>query len=343
LVRQPWSLDDDVLLSPQRFDSLHRFWLVLVLLGTIAAAVWYGWTWRESGRLPGGGSWPGLAFGTLAGLICLFEAALVVRKTSLFRTRRTLLGIPVGTARQWMAAHIWLGLAAVPLVVMHAGWSFGGTLSWLLAWTFIIVIVSGVVGLVLQNVLPRMMTEAVPEETIYSQIDELGRQFATDAVRLAELYGGPAPQGLWADLERHDLKEMAAAEGEVVAGAPRRVGTMVPRARQPQVEQTPAARSPELHRALEEGVVEFLRTGRNPRLTTAQKIEWYFEDLARRVRPEARPAVEQIRTLCQRRRQLNVQRKFHFWLHSWLSIHLPLSVALLWLLVAHVIGALAYS
>jgi len=336
-------LDDDVLLSRNRFDWLHRTWLVLVLLGTAAAAIWYAWTWRESGRLPGGGSWPGLVFGTLAGLICLFEAALVVRKTSLFRTRRAILGIPVGTARQWMAAHIWLGLLAVPLVAMHAGWSFGGTLSWLLAWTFIIVITSGVVGLVLQNVLPRMLTEAVPEETIYSQINELGRQFAADAVRLAELYGGPASSGKWAELERHDPKEVAAAAGEVVSGAPRHVGTMVPRARQPQVELPPSSRSPELHRALEEGIVEFLRTGRSVRFTTAQQIDWYFEDLERRVRPDARPAVAQIRSLCQRRRQLNVQRKFHFWLHSWLSIHLPLSVALIWLLVAHVIGALAYS
>jgi hypothetical protein len=332
-----------VLLTRKGIDSLHRTWLVLVLLGTLAAALWYGWTWRENGRLPGGGSLPGLLFGSLAGLICLFEAALVVRKTSLFRTRRTVLGIPLGTARQWMAAHIWLGIWTVPLVAMHAGFAFGGRLSWLLAWSFIIVITSGVVGLVLQNILPRMLTEAVPEESIYSQIDELGRQFAVDAVRLAELYGGPARPGQWDGLERQSDKAAAAAEGEVVAGAPRSVGTLVRRARQPDITLAPASRSPELHRALEEGVVDFLRTGRSQRLTTAQKIDWYFEDLAQRVRPEARPAVEQIRALCQRRRQLNVQRTFHFWLHSWLSIHLPLSVVLIWLLVAHVIGALAYS
>jgi len=330
-----------VLLSRNRFDALHRTWLILVLVGTVAAAMWYYVAWRTSNRLPGGGSWPGLVFGTLAGLICLFETALVVRKTSLFRTRRAILGMPVGTARQWMAAHIWLGLLAVPLVAMHAGFGFGGTLSWLLAWLFILVIVSGVVGLVLQNVLPRLMTDAVPEETIDSQIDELGRQFAADTVRLAELYGGPATTGKWADLTRHEKE--GAAERHAVAGAVRQVGTMVSRSRQPQVEVPPSGRSPELHRALEEGIVEFLRTGRSARFTSAEQIDWYFEDLERRVQPEARPAVEQMRTLCQRRRQLNVQRRFHFWLHSWLSIHLPLSAALLWLLVAHVIAALVYS
>jgi hypothetical protein len=333
-----------VLLSRKGFDSLHRGWLAVVLLGTIGAAVWYGWTWHTSGRLPGGGSWPGLTFGILAGLICLFEFALVVRKTSLLRTRRTVLGIPVGTARQWMAAHIWLGLLAVPLAAMHAGWSFGGTLSWLLAWSFIVVVASGVLGLILQNVLPRLLTESVPEETIYSQIDELGRQYAIDAVRLAELYGGPAEAGRWDFLERRSHKFAAdRPDDQDVIGAPRSVGTLVPRSRHAEVDLPPSSRSPELHRALEEHIVDYLRTGHSRRLATAQQIDWYFEDLARRVRPEARPAVDEMRQLCQRRRQLNLQRTFHFWLHSWLSIHLPLSVALIWLLVAHVIGALVYS
>lgn len=332
-----------MLLTRQGFDWLHRTWLVLVLLSTIAAALWYGWTWRQNGRLPGGGSLPSLTFGTLAGLICLFETALVLRKTSLFRTRRTILGIPLGTARHWMAAHIWLGLVAAPLVVMHAGFSFGGTLSWLLAWSFILVIASGIVGLVLQNVLPRLLTETVPEESIYSQIDELGRQFAVDAVRLVELYGGPAAPGQWDYLERRSEKERAAASGDVVAGAPRSVGTLVQRARHAQFETAPASGSPELHRALEECVIDYLLAGRSKRLTSGQRIDWYFEDLARRVRPEARPAIDELCSLCQRRRQLNVQQTFHFWLHSWLSIHLPLSVALIWLLAAHVVGALVYS
>jgi hypothetical protein len=335
-----------VLLSRSRFDSLHRAWLLIVLLATSAAALWYVWVWRESERLPGGGSWPGLTMGVVAGLICFFEFGLVLRKTSMFRTRRNILGISVGTARQWLAAHIWLGLLAVPLVAMHAGGSFGGTLSWLLAWSFIVVIASGVIGLVLQNILPRLMTELVPEETVYSQIDELGRQFAVDAVRAAELYGGPAAERRWDYLQRASLTTgEKTEEGGRISGAPRSVGTMVPRARQPEVALPAGAQSPELHRALEEGVVEFLLTGRqrSGRFDTSQKTEWYFEDLAHRVRPEARPAVEQLRGLCQRRRQLNLQRTIHFWLHSWLSIHLPLSAAMIWLLVAHILGAVVYS
>lgn len=333
-----------MLLDRKHFTLLHRNWLAVVILATIVCAAWFGWTWATSGRMPGGGSWPGLSFGIAAALICLFEAALVVRKTSWFRARRTVLGIPLGTARTWMAAHIWLGLLAVPLVAMHAGFRFGGTLSWLLAWVFIVVIVSGVFGLVLQNVLPRLLTEAVPDETIYSQIDVVGSQLAADAARLARLYGGPSPEE-WVELDQPTASRPPPSAGAVIAGAPRRVGTIVERSRHPEVDLPRGADSPDLHRAVKQEVAEFLRTGRSPtgKLGSAQQIQWFFDDLRRRVRPEARSAVDQIEGLCHRRRQFNLQAWIHFWLHGWLSIHLPLSVALIWLLAAHIVGAIAYN
>lgn len=313
----------------------------------LAAMGWYGVEWTRNDRAPGGGSLSGLAFGIAAGLICVFEMALVLRKTSWFRTRRRLLGlIPLGTARTWMAAHIWLGLLAVPLVFMHSGFRWGGPMSSVLAGLFAIVIVSGVCGLVLQNLLPRIITEGVPEESIYSQIDELGRQFAVDAVRLAQKYGGPGPPGMWDEFERAEFERETARFGHAtVVGAPRRVGTMAARTTHADETLQRSVAAPELHHALHEHVVTFLRTGRSQTLhfTNEQRIAWYFDDLRRRVLPEVVPAVDQIERLCHRRRQLNRQARLHVWLHGWLSIHLPLSVAFMWLLVAHVIGALVYS
>ena len=335
-----------MLLDRKHFTPLHRKWLAAVICSAALCGLWFGAAWWLGGGPPGGGSWPGLTFGIAAGLICLFEFALLIRKTSWFRTRRTLFGFSLGNAQAWMAAHIWLGLLAVPLVALHAGLRFGGTLSWLLAWLFIVVILSGVFGLVMQNILPRLMTDAVADETIYSQIDVVGGQFAADAVRLARLYGGAGPQDAWTELE-----EASSAFGsggkvvsKVVTGAPRRVGTIVVRSPHPAVDLTRGADSPELHRCLSD-VVPFLSTGKSPtgKLGSAQQTEWYFDDLRRRVRPEARPAVDQIESLCQRRRQLNTQRRIHFWLHGWLAIHLPLSVALLWLLAAHILGAIVYN
>lgn len=328
------------------FGRLHGPWMFVALAATAASMAAYAWEWPAGETPPGGGSWTGLACGSLAGLLCLFEFALVVRKTRWFRTRRRILGIPLGTARAWMAAHIWLGLLTIPLVVLHTGFRFGGPLASLLAWSFILVISSGVVGLVLQNVLPRLLTESVPEETIDSQIDAVGKQFAADAVRLAQRYGGPGPQGMWDAFESAQSESKNVRFGDaLVVGAPRRVGTLVAATSHGELEHQLGADAPELHDALHRHIVGFLETGRSDssHFSTSRRIQWYFDDLRRRVLADVAPAVEQIESLCQQRRQLNRQRSFHFWLHSWLSIHLPLSVALLWLLAAHVVGALVYS
>ena len=66
--------------------------------------------------------------GILAAVIFLFELALVAKKTKPFRTARWL-----GSAQTWMKAHIWLGLLTVPLVLLHSGGQFGGTLTTLLS------------------------------------------------------------------------------------------------------------------------------------------------------------------------------------------------------------------
>ena len=75
-----------------------------------------------------------------------------------------------------MRAHIWLGLWAVPLIVLHSGLQLGGRLSIVLMVLFIVVIISGIFGLLLQQVLPRVMLRRVPAETIYSQIDHVAEQ-----------------------------------------------------------------------------------------------------------------------------------------------------------------------
>ena len=52
------------------------------------------------------------------------------------------------------------------------------------------------------------------------------------------------------------------------------------------------------------------------------------------------PVLDELADCCERRRQFELQRKIHRWLHWWLMIHVPVSVGLLVLLVAHVVMAL---
>ena len=79
----------------------------------------------------------------------------------------------VGRTQTWMKAHIWLGLLSLPVLVFHSGFRWGGLLSAILMLLFLIVIVSGVVGLALQNYLPKKMLVDIPAETIHSQIPRI--------------------------------------------------------------------------------------------------------------------------------------------------------------------------
>jgi hypothetical protein len=299
----------------------------------IAVAATAGVGWR-SGRWPGGGSVTGLILGSLAALIFVFEVALVAKKSRRFRTARWLL-----SAQTWMKAHIWLGLFTVPLVVLHSGGRLGGTLTTVFVVVFAVVIVSGVWGLVLQNLLPKLLLEAAPAETIYSQIDLVGQQYATEARRLVLLACG--------DGERSRESELvaASARGAHVRGAARQVGLQVQRSPHPASELPRVTPSPAIQLALANEIDPYLLTGATPSesLGSRQKNEWYFNDLRLRVAPELRALVDQLDELCERRRQLNLQRRLHFWLHNWMWIHLPLSIALLILLVAHVIFALRFG
>jgi len=288
-----------------------------------------GW---KLGHWPGGGSWPGLVLGAAAGAIFLFEAALGLKKTRFFRTARWTL-----SAQTWMKAHIWLGLLTVPLVVLHSGGRLGGTLTTLLVAAFSMVIASGLWGLALQNLLPRMLLEAAPAETIYSQIENVGRQYATEARRIVvATCGGDA-----------DLSEPATgpAPERAIRGAERVVGLQIKRSPNAAGAGQKAIDSPAIRAALNEAIDPFLADGisRHGLLGSRQRNQWFFDDLRLRTPPELRELVGQLEELCERRRQLNVQRGLHFWLHNWLWLHLPLSLSLLLLLAAHVVWALRFG
>src|SRR5262249_20782090 len=51
---------------------------------------------------------------------------------------------------------------------------------------------------------------------------------------------------------------------------------------------------------------------------------------------------DDLEAICEERRQLRVQARLHYWLHAWLLVHAPLSVALLLLSAVHAVLALRY-
>ena len=322
-----------MLFDRKNFVLLHLAWMLGTLAAAIGGTLWYCSYVRAGSPLPGGGSIPGLTLGVLAGIIILFEFALWPRKTSLFRTARWL-----GKTQTWMKAHIWLGLLAVPLVVLHSGVAFGGTYTSILMCLFLIVVGSGVFGLAMQNVLPRLLLARVPEETVASQIDEVSRQLAEDARRLV------------VDCCEEAEAELALASHESIqtrqrVGVARRVGTVVPRSLDPELERPTRIRAPQLTLALQQEIEPYLRTGcrAGGLFAPSAKTRLYFDDLRQKSPVAVHPAIDRIEALCGRRGELALQARLHFWLQAWLLVHLPLSILLVVLLAGHVYLALRFG
>src|SRR5690242_14820656 len=92
----------------------------------------------------------------------------------------------LGRAQAWMRGHLWLGLLALPMLLFHGGFHFGGTLTRVSMWLLIITVASGVFGAALQHHIPQMMTSDVPLETIYDEIGHVRSLLREEADRAVE-------------------------------------------------------------------------------------------------------------------------------------------------------------
>jgi hypothetical protein len=321
-------------------DELPRHvpWIVGCLVVAALSAVWYFAALVGSGSWdvrPSGGSVPGFTFGIVGGLICLFEFLLWPRKKK--RAWR------LGRVQVWMRAHVWLGLLAVPILVLHSGFRWGGTLSTVLMALFLLVIASGVWGLVVQQFLPSRMFEDVPAETIYSQIDHVLFQVSREADRLVLATCGPE-EGTSPTTpdEREDMAEVGTAH--LVVGAMRTAGRV-----QGMVLETRSATpfvpdSDYLRSFYRETIKPYLKgeSDTGAPLRIGSRAATVFQETRTRLPAAAHPALASLESMCEQRRQLDEQARIQFWLHNWLWVHLPLSVALIVLMFVHVFYAIKY-
>jgi hypothetical protein len=310
----------------------HRRWFLFLVVASVAALLGYALEGYLSGLWPGGSSISGFTYGVIGGLIILFEMLLWVRKK--FRVVR------VGRATLWMKAHIWLGLLCVPLLVLHSGFRFWNlALSGILMGILFVVIASGVWGLSLQQILPTVMLEELPAETIRSQIDRVLGQLLAEARRLVRLTCGQSGSQTVGD-----VGTVADDQTYLVIGAVRAVGRVQGKVLQTRTQAMMVLDSEPLLIFFEQQVVPFFEAkhpSRSP-LGSTKRATSMFRELKSFVPEEAHGVVDTIEGLCDQRRQLARQIRLHAWLHVWLCVHLPVSVALLVLMIVHVFYAMKY-
>ena len=307
-------------------DTGHRRWvlafLVLSALGGIAFVAYA----RTAIHGPRGGTWPGLVYGSIGLALILFAAALGVRrKVPTWR---------IGRASTWMKGHLWLGLLSYVLVLLHSGFKLGDGLTLVLMVLFTVVLVSGIYGVILQQFLPRMMLLRVPLETVYEQIDAVVAQLRAEADEIVGAVAGPLPV----------VEESPHARRWRDRGI-RFLATRGPAAAPP----SPAAPPPAPEgAALRESYLSMIRPylgsppPRDGRLATEATATEIFQHLRLAMPPLLHSRLRELEVICDERRQLAQQKRLHHWLHGWLLLHVPLSMALLLLAIAHAVMSLRY-
>jgi hypothetical protein len=295
-------------------DQTHRSW-ALASAGcfTLAAAGYFSVV-TIADRAWSGGSPIGLVYGVIGFGMMVFAGLLSVRKK--FPIWR------IGRAQSWMRGHLWLGLLSLAVILFHAGFAFGGSLTRVMMWLFIIVVVSGVAGAALQHVLPRLMFERLPMETIYEEIPHVRAQLISESETIVATACGA-------------LTVLSAPAAERASSdSTARLASVV------RIEADQSAPLREFY--LSEMAAFVANPDDEHPLANRHHSDQAFARLRMLLPPAFHGAVADLENICEEEQQLIRQKRLHAWLHGWLLMHIPLSFALLALAIVHIVNALRY-
>jgi hypothetical protein len=323
-------------------DRSQRGW-ALGSLGIFAAGlVLYLFEAISAPQGARGGSTIGIFLGMVGFGFMIYAAALGARKR--VPTWR------LGRAKAWMRGHLWLGLLSIPLILFHGGFRFGGTLTQILMWLLIITVASGVYGALLQNAIPKKMTSEIPLETIYDEISHVRGLLREEADRAMESLCGDIGLAIISGNEVQRAGGFTALRPIAASAAPLRTSAAVSAGASAAV--APAAEilllseteSAPLRKFYLEEMRPFLEQpkSRGRRLTDEARASSVFAGLRTLLPAAAHGTLSDLQDICDEARQLLRQERLHRWLHGWLLLHIPLSLALILLGAVHAVMALRW-
>lgn len=311
-----------------------RWWIVISLLTLLATTVWYFVYASRTLNGPSGGTLPGLVFAAIGTAIILFAWLLTVRKWR--RSAR------VGRAYTWLQGHVYLSLVSYPIILYHAGFRWGGSLTSALMWAFTICYVSGILLLIVQQIVPRKLLAQVPLETIYDQIDRVSRLNLAAADSLVESQVAAARVATVPDLGEDDETLPAGPDGSYLspaATAPLELKAFYDTRVRPHL----AADLPPVDRAGVGAVLLAVTTAarRTIRRRPAPPDAQEFADL-RTAHPTVAGVLDALESFSEERRQLLLQKRLQHALYFWLLLHVPTAWIMILLLPLHAIMAVRY-
>ena len=254
---------------------------------------------------PSGGSWQGYLLGSVGLLLIVWLSWLGIRKR---RYRSNL-----GTVQGWTSAHIYLGLSLLFIGTLHSAFQFGLNIHTLAYVLMCAVIVSGLFGLYVYNRVPPAMIKNRGDKSMDEWLDELD-QIDREALEVASHCSAEVQSTLVSAVHRTSL---GASFWRQLFG------------RDPSQVELNGLRSERTKNGDQRAVISYLakRVPETSKPHEAQRLQRLLYLVGRRA--------EILRHL---RRDLSYNAR----LGVWLLFHIPLTVALLCALTAHVIAVFFY-
>lgn len=166
-------------------DPIARWWHIGGVIATVLVAVLIGWAAVRFGfNQHLRGTWLTMRWVTgLTGLVGIAGVMTYPIRKSIYRKR-------VGALRYWMLAHLYLGVLAGIVLLIHGGSHGGGMLASALMLWFDAVIVTGLFGVFCYLIVPRIMTSIEGDplliEDLEGRRDELRADLAVIVSRSDE-------------------------------------------------------------------------------------------------------------------------------------------------------------
>ncbi len=281
----------------------RRYLWVAIVLSLLAIAAYL---FDDPQEPPNGGTVLGYTLGTLGALLVIWLTWFGVRKRRYSST--------LGTVQGWLSAHVYLGIALLVIVLLHAGFQFGVNVHTLAFVLLVLVVASGFWGVFIYLKYPERASanrDGSSRPELMDQLEDLDRRAQRIASELSHDFQEVIESSrvrtqlgstLWARLRGRDLSQVV------------------------------------LHQDGQTSVVP------NPGQEAA--LDWLANEQSRATDPDSLAKIGELSALIRNKRQLLRQiaedLRLQATMETWLYLHVPLTAGLLVALAAHIITVFLY-
>jgi len=179
-------------------DPIARAWHIGAGLLVLAASIVIGWAARRYGfNQPVRGTW--LTMRWITGLVGLVGVAVAMT----YPIRKPVYRRRAGALRYWLLVHLYFGVLAGIVLLMHGATHGGGLLTATLMVSFDIVILSGLFGLAAYLIAPRILTSIEGDPLLIEDLEGRRAELQKELAELISKAEGELRELIDKNMRRH--------------------------------------------------------------------------------------------------------------------------------------------